>query len=98
VGASGDIVDNGGINNGYAGAVVDQGQANNVVAANVETVRNSQSFDRAVNVVKRDRQRVGRNGQLLQSIAPRTDADRSREMPDDGPSPTLSGTNSALTR
>jgi hypothetical protein len=85
---------------GYANAQLDQGQFNGNAAAVVamETAPDSRSFDRAVNVVKRDRQRVGRNGQLLQSIAPRTNADRSREMPDDGPSPTLSGSNSALTR
>ena len=80
VNANGEISETGGANSagassGYAGAAIDQGGvANNVVAANVEAARNSQSFDRAVNVVKRDRQRVGRNGQLLQSIAPHTNA------------------------
>lgn len=97
--ADGERIDNG-ASAGFANAQVDQGQFNGSAgsAVTVETVRNSQSFDRAVNVVKRDRQRVGRNGQLLQSIAPRTNVDRSREMPDDGPSPALTGLNSALTR
>ncbi len=42
--------------------------------------------------------KIGRNGQLLQSIAPRTNVNRTNQMPDDGPSPTLTGTDSALTR
>jgi hypothetical protein len=41
---------------------------------------------------------VGRNGQLLYSVAPRTNVDRSWQMPDDGPSPALTGSNSTLTR
>jgi hypothetical protein len=45
---------------------------------------NGASVDRAINQVSRDRKRVGRNGQLLYSIAPRSNGvDRSREMPDD---------------
>jgi hypothetical protein len=95
--AVGERVDNGSVNANaatYAGAQVDQFAG---AAVDVEASRNSQSFDRAVNTVKRDRQRIGRNGQLLQSIAPRTDADRSHEMPDDPPSPALTGSSSALT-
>jgi len=59
---------------------------------------NAGNVDRAINQVQRDRKRMGRNGQLLYSIAPRTNVDRSKEMPDDGPSPALSGYNSALAR
>jgi hypothetical protein len=60
---------------------------------------NGASVDRAINQVSRDRKRVGRNGQLLYSIAPRSNGvDRSREMPDDAPSPALTGSNSTLTR
>jgi hypothetical protein len=59
---------------------------------------NGVSVDRAINQVSRDRKRVGRNGQLLYSVAPRTNVDRSWQMPDDGPSPALTGSNSTLTR
>lgn len=60
---------------------------------------NAVSVDRAINQVARDRKRVGRNGQLLYSIAPRTNGvDRSSQMRDDGPSPALTGSNSTLTR
>ncbi len=64
----------------------------------VDTLRSSQDFDRAVKQVERDRKKIGRNGQLLQSIAPRTNVDRTNQMPDDGISPTLTGYYSALTR
>jgi hypothetical protein len=69
--------------------------ANGVTA---EQAANDASVNRAIRQVSRDRARVGRNGQLLYSIAPRTHVDRSNEMPDDGPSPSLSGYNSALAR
>jgi hypothetical protein len=59
---------------------------------------NGVNVDRAINQVSRDRKRIGRNGQLLYSIAPRTNVDRSAQMPDDGPSPALTGSNSTLTR
>ena len=59
---------------------------------------NGVSVDRAINQVSRDRKRVGRNGQLLYSVAPRTNVDRTWQMPDDGPSPALTGSNSTLTR
>ena len=59
---------------------------------------NGSNVDRAIAQVQRDRKRVGRNGQLLYSIAPRTNVDRSNEAPNDGPSPALSGYNSALAR
>jgi len=58
----------------------------------------SRSFDRAVDMVKRDRLRAGRNGQLVYSVAPRTNVDRTWQMPDDGPGPSLTGSNSTLTR
>jgi hypothetical protein len=72
-----------------------------VLSANVVTAEpgaNDASVNRAIRQVQRDRARIGRNGQLLYSIAPRTNVDRSNEMPDDGPSPALSGYNSALAR
>ena len=59
---------------------------------------NGVSVDRAIAQVSRDRKRVGRNGQLLYSIAPRTNVDRSGQMPDDAPSPALTGSASTLTR
>jgi hypothetical protein len=59
---------------------------------------NGANVDRAINQVSRDRKRIGRNGQLLYSIAPRTNADRTAQMPDDGPTPALTGSNSTLTR
>ncbi len=74
-------------NNGSAGASIE-----------AEAARSSKNLDRAIQQVERDRKKIGRNGQLLQSIAPRTGADRSNEMPDDGPSPALTGSSSALTR
>jgi hypothetical protein len=72
-----------------------------VLSANVVTTdqaANDAAVNRALRQVSRDRARIGRNGQLLYSIAPRTNVDRSNEMPDDGPSPALSGYNSALAR
>jgi hypothetical protein len=63
-----------------------------------EAQANGVNVDRAINQVSRDRKRIGRNGQLLYSIAPRTNVDRSAQMPDDGPSPALTGSNSTLTR
>src|SRR5262249_21271543 len=72
-----------------------------VLSASVVTpdqAANDAAVNRALRQVARDRARVGRNGQLLYSIAPRTNVDRSNEMPDDGPSPSLSGYYSALTR
>jgi hypothetical protein len=72
-----------------------------VLSANVVTTEqaaNDATVNRAIRQVSRDRARIGRNGQLLYSIAPRTHVDRRNEMPDDGPSPSLSGYNSALVR
>ncbi len=72
-----------------------------VLSANVvatEQVTNDATVNRAIRQVTRDRARIGRNGQLLYSIAPRTNVDRRNEMPDDGPSASLSGYNSALVR
>jgi len=72
-----------------------------VLSANVVTTEqatNDATVNRAIRQVSRDRARIGRNGQLLYSIAPRTSVDRRNEMPDDGPSPSLSGYNSALVR
>ena len=59
------------------------------IAADVAFADNT--MNQVIGNAKRDRHRVGRNGQLLYSIAPRTNVDRSREMPDDGPSPALTG-------
>ena len=57
------------------------------------------SFDRAIREVSKERRRIGRNGQLLNTIAPRTNGvDRSREMPDDPLPASLTGTNSTLVR
>ena len=75
------------LNNGSAGAAIA-----------TDGARNSQSLDKAIKQAERDRKKIGRNGQLLQSIAPRTSVDRSEQMPDDGPSPALSGSASALNR
>ena len=63
-----------------------------------ETQADGVNVDRAINQVSRDRKRIGRNGQLLYSIAPRTNVDRTAQMPDDGPSPALTGSSSTLTR
>ena len=90
------------------GSIMANGIAGNDVYASAATApdvtmaanaANGVSVDRAINQVSRDRKRVGRNGQLLYSIAPRSNGvDRSREMPDDGPSPALTGSNSTLAR
>jgi hypothetical protein len=81
-------------NDVYAGAVT---SPDVTLAAN--SAVNGVSVDRAISQVSRDRKRVGRNGQLLYSIAPRTNGvDRTNQMPDDGPSPALTGSNSTLTR
>ena len=73
--------------------------AGSVLVPEATSAANGASVNRAINQVSRDRKRVGRNGQLLYSIAPRTSGvDRSNEMPDDGPSPALTGSNSTLTR
>jgi len=70
-----------------------------VLVPEATSAANGASVNRAINQVSRDRKRVGRNGQLLYSIAPRSNGvDRSKEMPDDGPSPALTGSNSTLTR
>ena len=68
-------------------------QANGVTMQPVvtDTARAGASIDRVVRQAQRDRSKIGRNGQLLHSIAPRTKVDRSNEMPDDGPSPALTG-------
>lgn len=70
--------------------------ANSMVT--MEAARSDASVNRAIAQVQRDRKRVGRNGQLLYSIAPRTNVDRSAEMPDDGPPPSLTGSYSTLVR
>lgn len=59
--------------------------------ASADVVFADNTMNQVIGDAKRDRRRVGRNGQLLYSIAPRTNVDRSREMPDDGPSPALAG-------
>jgi hypothetical protein len=60
--------------------------------------RSSVSLDRVIKAAEQDRKKIGRNGQLLNSIAPRTNVDRSNEMPDDGPTPALSGLSNSLRR
>src|SRR5439155_18890911 len=45
--------------------------------------------DPAVRKELRKRQNLKRNGQLLYSIAPRTNVDRTWQTPDDGPTPAL---------
>jgi len=82
-----------------ANAITDaQLQYNGTLGATVaaDSARSSQNLDRAIREVEKDRKKIGRNGQLLKTIAPRTNVDRTHEMPDDGPSPALSGTASAL--
>ncbi|HXF81105.1 MAG TPA: hypothetical protein VN598_19705, partial [Usitatibacter sp.] len=59
--------------------------------ASAEVAFADNTMNQVIGDAKRDRRRVGRNGQLLYSIAPRTNVDRSREVPDDGPSPALAG-------
>lgn len=60
--------------------------------------RSSASLDRVIKNAEKDRKKVGKNGQLLHSITPRTNVDRSDEMRDDGPTPALSGLSNSLTR
>jgi hypothetical protein len=59
--------------------------------ANADVVVADNTMNQVIGTAQRDRKRVGRNGQLLYSIAPRTNVDRSREMPDDGPTSALTG-------
>jgi hypothetical protein len=63
-----------------------------------DLARSSVSLNRVIKDAEKDRRKIGRNGQLLHSIAPRTNVDRSHEMPDDGPTPALSGLASGLVR
>ena len=49
----------------------------------------SAATDPAVRKELRKRQNLKRNGQLLYSIAPRTNVDRTWQTPDDGPTPAL---------
>jgi hypothetical protein len=63
-----------------------------------EVQRSSVSLDRVIKSAEKDRKKIGRNGQLLNTIAPRTNVDRSNEMPDDGPTPALSGLSNSLVR
>lgn len=66
------------------------------ISADVQ--RGSASLDRVIKEAEKDRRKIGRHGQLLNSIAPRTNVDRSDEMPDDGPTPALSGLSNSLIR
>ena len=61
------------------------------VYSSAEVAFADNTMNQVIGEAKRDRRRVGRNGQLLYSIAPRTNVDRSKEVPDDGPSPALTG-------
>lgn len=66
---------------------------------NADLARSSVSLNRVIRDAEKDRRKIGRNGQLLHTIAPRTDGvDRSHEMPDDGPTPALSGLASGFAR
>jgi hypothetical protein len=97
--ANGNVVD---MNGGYAPGYTANAGNNNantyeppVYNGSTNAVTDVRVADATMNQVigsaKRDRNRVGRNGQLLYSIAPRTNVDRSREVPDDGPTPALTG-------
>jgi hypothetical protein len=83
------FADNGSTSNNQVG--VNGVNAINAGAATNDTVRSSANLDRVIKQAERDRRKIGRNGQLLYSIAPRTNVDRSNEMPDDGPTPALKG-------
>lgn len=77
-------------------AAMQPDQSNAVAIGNdaslaADTARSSANLDRVIKSAERDRKKIGRNGQLLHSIAPRTNVDRSKEMPDDGPTPALKG-------
>ena len=65
---------------------------------NADVQRSSASLNRVIRQAENDRRKIGRNGQLLHSIAPRTNVDRSGEMPDDAPTPALSGLSNSLIR
>jgi len=52
-------------------------------------VATSAATDPAVRKELRKRQNLKRNGQLLYSIAPRTNVDRTWQAPDDAPTPAL---------
>ena len=67
-------------------------------AASIDVQRSAVSLDRVIKSAEKDRKKIGRNGQLLNTIAPRTNADRSNEMRDDGPTPALSGLANSLSR
>jgi hypothetical protein len=71
--------------------VTSSGNSVDANTANVENARAGASMDRVINQASRERKKIGRNGQLLYSIAPHTSVDRSNQMPDDGPSPALKG-------
>jgi len=57
---------------------------NNGVAA-ADLVYADRAMNQVIHDARAERHRIGRNGQLLYSITPRTDVDRSKEVPDDGP-------------
>jgi hypothetical protein len=88
------LVFNGAVGSDLIAENMDQGNgvaiANNTPTA-ADYARSSVSLDRVIKSAERDRRKAGRNGQLLYSIAPRTNVDRSNEMPDDGPTPALKG-------
>ena len=88
------LVFNGAVGSDLVAENMDQGNGV-AIAGNTPTAadyaRSSVSLDRVIKSAERDRRKVGRNGQLLYSIAPRTSVDRTNEMPDDGPTPALKG-------
>lgn len=66
---------------------------------NADLARSSVSLNNVIRDAEKDRRKIGRNGQLLHTIAPRSNGvDRSHEMPDDGPTPALSGLASGFAR
>lgn len=85
VGASTGFTTNTTTTTAYAPAL----QSNGI--ANADIVVADNTMNQVIGTAKRDRHRIGRNGQLLYSIAPRTNVDRSAEVPDDGPTPALTG-------
>lgn len=98
VSSDGERVDDTGANNQANGKAQMQNNGSASATVEADAARSSRNLDRAIKQVERDRKKIGRNGQLLQSIAPRTGAHRSNEMPDDGPTLALTGSSSALTR
>jgi hypothetical protein len=69
--------------------------ANAQTTATVDTAAASKNLDRAIKSEEKDRAKLGRNGQMLESVAPRTNVDRTNQMANDAPSPLFTGSSSA---